>query len=153
MPKDSAGYPAASLFLQVAEDADDKPGDNPHDVQRLQERSQRDLQLHHPVPDRDVDEPQPQEGKPPLLRGAQGRTHQHRHRAHDQPQRQHPELRQRHHLPPTFLQVDQGRGTQAETRRVRQEFAGVQGGEHLHAAVQLHPQQTPRRAHPGLGVR
>ena len=71
MQKNSGWDPPATFLLKVAEDAHDKARHNLNDVQSLQKRRQRDLQLHHPVPDCDVDEPQSQEGKPPLLRGVQ----------------------------------------------------------------------------------
>lgn len=115
MPQASLGHFAASLFFQIAANADDSVGHNPDDVFDLPQRGRVDLQLHHPIFDRHVDEPQPQKRELPLLRAAQVRVHLYRHAADDQSQRQHPQLRQRHRLPPTFLQVDQGRGTEAKT--------------------------------------
>lgn len=115
MPQASVGHFAACLFFQIAAHADDPAGHNPDDVFDLPQRGRVNLQLHHPISDCHVDEPQSQKGELPLFRAAQGRVHLYRHAADDQSQRQHPQLRQRHRLPPTFLQVDQGRGAQPET--------------------------------------
>ena len=110
MPQTSSWYFTASLFFKRAANAHDPSGHHPDDVFDLPQGGGVSLQLHHPIFDRHVDEPQPQKRELPLFRAAQVRVYLDRHAADDQSQRQHPQLRQRDHLPPTFLQVDQSIG-------------------------------------------